>query len=61
MPVHGAAPIGTAVTFPIASKLSVETDVAFRRGEGNINALSSDARPVLFLPRLAKSIPYADE
>ena len=54
----GAAPVGTAVTFPITSKLSVETDVAYRRGEGNINALSSDASLLLFLPRIGKSAPY---
>ena len=54
----GAAPVGTAVTFPITPKLSVETDVAYRRGEGNINALSSDASLLLFLPRLGKSTPY---
>ena len=55
---QGAAPVGTAVTIPISSKLSLETDLAYRRGEGNINALSSDASLVAFLPRIGKSAPY---
>ena len=29
-----ASPVGAAVTFPVTSTLSVETDVAYRRGEG---------------------------
>ena len=33
-------PVGAAVTFPVTSTLSVETDVAYRR-EGGIPALSS--------------------
>jgi hypothetical protein len=33
-----ASPVGVAVTFPVTSTLSVETEVAYRRGEGNINA-----------------------
>ena len=36
-----ASPVGAIVTFPVTSTLSVETEVAYRRGEGNINALSS--------------------
>ena len=36
-----ASPVGAAVTFPVTSTLSVETDVAYRRGEGHIHALSS--------------------
>ena len=31
-----ASPVGAAVTFPVTSTLSVETDVAYRRGEGDI-------------------------
>ena len=55
---QGAAPLGIAITFPITSKVGLETDVAYCRGEGNINALSSDASLVLFLPRLGQSAPY---
>jgi hypothetical protein len=46
------------VTFPITSKLGLETDVAYRRAEGNINALSTDAGLVVFLPRIGKTAPY---
>lgn len=53
-----ASPVGITVTFPITSRLSVETDVAYRRGEGDINALSSDASLLLFLPRIGKTTPY---
>ena len=54
----GVSPIGTAVTFPVTSKLSVETDVAYRRGEGNINALSTNASLLWLLPSIGKSTPY---
>ena len=53
-----ASPVGAAVTFPVTSKLSVETDVAYRRGEGDINALSSSVSLLWFLPRVGQSIPY---
>ena len=54
----GASPVGAAVTFPIASTLSVETDVAYRRGEGAIHALSSSTSLLYFLPRVRQSTPY---
>ena len=53
-----ASPVGAAVTFPVTSKLSVETDVAYRRGEGGIHALSSNVSLLYFLPRLGQSTPY---
>ena len=53
-----ASPVGTAVTFPVTSTLAVETDVAYRRGEGGIHALSSSASLLYFLPRVGKSTPY---
>jgi len=56
---EAASPVGTAVTFPITSRLSVETDVAYRRGEGNIHALSSNASLLWFLPRVGRATPYA--
>src|SRR5262245_8974490 len=55
----GASPIGVAVTFPVTSTLSVETDVAYRRGEGGIQALSSSASLLYFLPRIGQTTPYA--
>ena len=54
----GASPVGTAVTFPVTSTLSVETDVAYRRGEGRIHALSSSTSLLYFLPRVGQSMPY---
>ena len=55
---EAASPIGTAVTFPVTSTLSVETDVAYRRGEGHINALSLNTSLLYSLPRLGESTPY---
>ena len=54
----GVAPVGAAVTFPVTSALSVETDVAYRRGEGGIHALSTNASLLYFLPRVGRSKPY---
>ncbi len=53
-----ASPVGTAVTFPVTSTLSVETDVAYRRGEGGIHALSSSASLLWSLPGVGRSTPY---
>jgi hypothetical protein len=53
-----APPFGAAVTFPLTSTLSVETDVAYRRGEGGIHALSTSTSLLYALPRLAQSTPY---
>src|SRR6188768_443970 len=54
----GASPVGATVTFPVTSTLSVETDVAYRRGEGDINALSSSISLLWFLPRIGRAAPY---
>ena len=53
-----ASPVGAAVTFPLTSTLGVETDVAYRRGEGDIHALSLSANLLYSLPRVGKSTPY---
>ena len=54
----GASPIGAAVTFPVTSTLTVETDVAYRRGEGHMHALSSSTSLLWSLPRVGRSTPY---
>jgi opacity protein-like surface antigen len=54
----GASPVGAAVTFPVTSKLSLETDVAYRCGEGGIPALSSSVSLLYFLPRVGQATPY---
>ena len=53
-----ASPVGAAVTFPVTATLSVETDVAYRRGEGDIHALSSSASLLYSLPRVGQATPY---
>ena len=53
-----ASPVGTIVAFPITSTLSVETEIAYRHGEGGIHALSTSTGLLYFLPRIGKSIPY---
>jgi len=53
-----ASPVGVAVTFPVTAALSIETEVAYRRGEGDIHALSSSLSLLYFLPRLGQATPY---
>ena len=53
-----ASPVGVAVTFPVTQTVSVETDVAYRRGEGGIHALSSNTSLLYSLPRVGQSTPY---
>jgi hypothetical protein len=54
----GSSPVGAAVTFPVTSTLSLETDVAYRRGEGRIHALSTNTSLLWSLPRVGQSTPY---
>ncbi len=54
----GASPVGVTVTFPVTSTLSVETELAYRRGEGRIHALSSSASLLYSLPRVCQATPY---
>jgi hypothetical protein len=54
----GTSPVGAAVAFPVTSALSVETDIAYRRGEGNIHALSTSTSLLWFLPPVGRSTPY---
>ena len=54
----GSSPVGTAVTFPLTSRLSLETDVAYRHGEGHINALSTNTSLLWFPPRVGPASPY---
>ena len=54
----GVAPVGVAVTFPVTSTLGVETDTAYRRGEGDIHALSTSVSLLWSLPRVGQATPY---
>lgn len=55
---EAASPVGAAVTFPLTSALSFETDVAYRRGEGDLSMLSMNASLVWLLPRVGQAAPY---
>ena len=54
----GASPVGAAVVLPVTSALSVEADVAYRRAEGRIHAMSTTASALYSLPRVGRSTPY---
>jgi hypothetical protein len=54
----GASPFGTAVIFPLTSTLSLETDVAYRRGEGELHFLSTSTSLLYALPRVGQATPY---
>jgi hypothetical protein len=53
-----APPVGVAVTFPITSALAVEADVAYRRAEAGINAFSTSAGLLWYLPNIGRARPY---
>ena len=54
----GISPVGIAVTVPVTSTLGVESDTAYRRGEGDIHALSTSVSLLWSLPRLGQATPY---
>jgi len=54
----GVSPFGAAVTFPLTTTLSLETDVTYRRGEGELHFLSTNASLLYGLPRVGKAAPY---
>ena len=53
-----ASTVGIGISFPVSSNASVETEVGYRRGEGDINALTSSASLLFALPQLGRSQPY---
>ena len=53
----GASPFGAAITISLTPTLSLETDVAYRHGEG-IHALSTSGSLLYSLPRVGQSTPY---
>ncbi len=55
---RGMIPIGAAVSFPLNSTFSIETEVGYRRAEGNLNALSTSANLLYNLPTLGRVKPY---
>jgi hypothetical protein len=54
----GSSPVGVAIVFPVTSTLSVESEVGYRRAEGRIHALSSNASLLWALPRVGRTVPY---
>ena len=55
---RGSTPIGAAISFPVSSNVSIETEVGYRRAEGHLNALSSSVNLLYFLPRIGRTTPY---
>lgn len=53
-----APPVGVLVTVPVRAGLSAESEVAYRRGEGNIHAMSSSLSLVQNLPKIGVITPY---
>jgi hypothetical protein len=53
-----ASPVGVAIVFPLTSIFSLETDIAYRRAEGDIHALSTSGSLLCALPNLGQARPY---
>ena len=54
----GSTPVGAAISFPLSDHLSLEAEVGYRRGEGRLHALSSNASVLWTLPRVGATVPY---
>jgi hypothetical protein len=55
---RGATPVGVAVGVPLGASFSLEPEFGYRRGEGNLNALSWSANLLYALPRIGRTTPY---
>jgi hypothetical protein len=55
----GSSRVGAAVAVPVTEDLSLEAEVGYRRGEGDIDALSSSVSLLYALPRAGRVAPYA--
>ncbi len=53
-----ASPVGAMLTVPLTPTLSLETELGYRRGEGDIHALSTSASLLWLLPRVGQASPY---
>jgi hypothetical protein len=58
MDSRGSTPVGAAILFPIGSSFSLETELGYRRGEGDLNALNSSVNLLYDLPRIGRATPY---
>ena len=55
---RGSTPVGAAILFPIGSSFSLETELGYRRGEGDMNALNTSVNLLYDLPRIGRATPY---
>jgi hypothetical protein len=55
---RGSSPVGAAISFPAGSNFRIETELGYRRGEGDLRALSSSGNVLYALPRLGRTTPY---
>jgi hypothetical protein len=58
MDSRGSTPVGAAIRFPLGASFSLETELGYRRGEGDMNALNSSVNLLYDLPRLGRTTPY---
>jgi len=55
---RGSTPVGAAISFPLGASFSLETELGYRRGEGDMNALSLSENLLFDLPRIRRATPY---
>ena len=55
---RASTPVGVSISFPLNSSFSIETEFDYRRGEGDVNALSSSANLLYTLPSIGRVAPY---
>ena len=53
-----APPVGTMLTVPLTPTLSLETELGYRWGEGDVHALSTSTSLLWLLPRVGQASPY---
>ena len=58
MDSRGSTPIGAAIAFPLGASFSLETELGYRRGEGDMNALNSSVNLLYDLPGIGRATPY---
>ena len=55
---RGSTPAGAAISFPLGASFSLETELGYRRGEGDMNALNTSGNLLYDLPRIGRATPY---
>jgi opacity protein-like surface antigen len=54
----GAAPVGVAVSVPLTTSLSAETELGYAPGADQVHALTTSVSLIQNLPRLGRVTPY---